>query len=61
MNTRQRLIQQLREALHQAESPRTEIAEFDILDTEFSIDFTVDEENLSEAYQLGDYIANNLK
>ena len=41
---REQLIRQLREALGQAESPHTEIAEFDILDTGFSIDFTEDEE-----------------
>lgn len=39
MTLRQQLIAQLREALHQAESPNTEIAEFEILDTEFSIEF----------------------
>jgi hypothetical protein len=46
---RQQLIRQLREALHQAESPYTEIAEFDILDTEFSIDFSEDERPRTEA------------
>lgn len=39
---------QLRHALWLAESPRTEIAEFDILDTEFSIDFTVDEDDTED-------------
>jgi hypothetical protein len=41
---RQQLIAQLRHALHLAESPLTEIAEFDIMDTEFSFDFTIDED-----------------
>jgi len=48
---RQQLIQQLREALHQAETPLTAVAEFEILDTEFSVDFTEDEEDKVFQYE----------
>ena len=52
---RQQLIQQLRAALHQVESPLTEVAEFEILDTEFSIDFTEDE-NILPRGDFGDLL-----
>ena len=48
MTNRQQLIQQLRHALYLAESPHTEVAEFEIGPSPYEVGFSVsleDEEN----------------